>query len=389
MPQRYTALDRACATLVRMVVAHGIQYDVVASDPEFVRPELCRLWDDNLALHTTAEAHFQWLYRNAPEPNSTVFLLRARAHRPVDAKIVGSNGFSIRRFQLGAGVEGRAAVSGDLAVEHAHRSLLPALRLIRAVREHTMNEFAFCYGFPNDRAKGVMVRAGFHALGTMTRYARVLRHATYLLQVAARLHAPPRLATVINSTARHQLGRRLAPLLDIARLASGLPAIAQACARHRLAVLDEPDARFDELWERARSEYDVIGVRTAAMLRWRYPRGRFAALVRSSDQALMAYALFELDASRTAHIRDVFGHKSALGPLFDLLLPALWWHGAVSASIRMLGAPYLAAVVSARGFEPRADQRTIVMQVGREHEAMRTRLEDAAAWHILDLDEDT
>jgi hypothetical protein len=372
-----------------MMIGNGIQYDVVASDPELVGLELYQLWCENLALRTTPEAHFQRLYRDAPEPTSTVFLLRARAPGPANAEIIGSNGFSIRRFQLGADLEGRAAVSGDLVVAHAHRGLLPALHLVRAVREHTMSEFALCYGFPNDKAKGVMVRAGFRVLGTTTRYARVLQHATYLPQVAARLQAPPRLAKIVNAAARHQLVRRLTPLLDIARLAGQLPEIVHARARHRLTVLDGPDARFDELWERARSEYDVIGVRTAAMLRWRYPRGTLAALVRSSDHALMAYALFELDASRNAHIRDVFGHKSALEPLFALLLPALWWRGAVSASIRILGAPYLAAVVGAHGFEPRPGQRTIVVQVGREHEAVRARLDDAAAWHMLDLDEDT
>jgi hypothetical protein len=372
-----------------MSAEHGIQYEVVTSDPDLVSPDLYRLWCDNLALQATPEAHFQRLYRDAPEPTSTVFLLRARAHGPVNAEIVGSNGLSIRRFQLGVGLEGRAAVSGDLVVAHAHRSLLPALQLVRTVREHTMSEFALCYGFPNDKAKGVMVRAGFRVLGTMTRYARVLRHATYLPRVAARLAARPRLAKLADAVARHQLVRRLAPMLDIARLASQLPEIVHERVRHRLTVLDGPDARFDELWERARSEYDVIGVRSSALLRWRYPRGSLAALVRSSDDTLMAYALFELDASRTAHIRDVFGHKSAFGPLFALLLPALWRHGAVSASIRMLGAPDLAAVVGARGFEPRPGQRTVVVQVGREHEAVRARLEKAAAWHVLDLDEDT
>lgn len=382
---------RSITTVPRylIVAGHSFQYDVVASDPALVGPELYRLWCENLALGTTPEAHFQRLYRDAPEPTSTVFLLRARARGPANAEIVGSNGLSIRRFQLGAGLEGRAAVSGDLVVAHAHRSLLPALHLVRAVRDHTMSEFALCYGFPNDKAAGVMVRAGFRVLGTMTRYARVLRHATYLPRVAARLHAPPRLAKIVDAAARHPLARGLASLLDLARLASGFPEIAYARAHYRLAVLDEPDARIDELWERARSEYDVIGVRTAAMLRWRYPRGVLAALVRSSDHVVMAYALFELDAARTAHIRDVFGHKSALGPLFDLLLPALWRHGAVSASIRMLGAPYLAAVVDTRGFQPRPGQRTIVVQVGREHETMRARLEDADAWHLLDLDEDT
>ena len=65
-----------------MVVGRGIQHDVVASDPELVGPELYRLWYENLALRTPPEAHFQRLYRDAPEPTSTVFPLRARAHGP-------------------------------------------------------------------------------------------------------------------------------------------------------------------------------------------------------------------------------------------------------------------------------------------------------------------
>jgi len=85
----------------------------------------------------------------------------------------------------------------------------------------------------------------------------------------------------------------------------------------------------------------------------------------------------------------VFGHKPALGPLFDLLLPTLWRRGAISVSVRLLGAPYLVAVLVERGFEPRSEHRTVVVQIGRDHEAARARLEDAAAWHLLDLDEDT
>lgn len=372
-------------------MAPGIRYEVFAGDPEVVRPELCRLWCENLSLTTTPEAHFQWLYRDAPEPTSHVFLLRAGSEPAEAPQIVGSNGFSIRRFQLGAGMEGRAAVTGDLVVAREHRSLLPALRLVRAVRDHMVEAFAFCYGFPNLKAEGVMVRAGFHVLGKTTRYTRVLRHARYLPRIAARLNASPRLATFVQSAARHRtLGSALAPVLDIARLTAGLPEIAVARARHRLAWLDEVDARFDELWNRARTEYEVIGVRTAAMLRWRYPRCEIAALVRSFDRALVAYALVERDpASGAAHVRDVFGEKRALGPLFDLLLPAMWRRGATSVSVRLLGAPYLVAVLVDRGFEPRPQQRTVVVQVGRGYEAARGRLENADAWHLFDLDEDT
>jgi hypothetical protein len=372
------------------VVADAIRYEVLARDPARVKPELCALWRDNLALACTPEAHFDWLYRDAPDPAPTVFVLCAAAGGSDAAQIVGANGFSIRRFQLGAGVEDRAAVSGDLVVARAHRTLLPALRLIRAVRDHTAAEYAFCYGFPNAKAEGVMARAGFHVLGKTTRYARVLRHASYLPSVAARAGAPRRLTAIMRSAAPlRRLGRALSPAIDVARLAGGLPEIAEAQRRYRLAWT-AVDARFDELWARARREYDVIGARTAAVLRWRYPRAEVAALERRADRALVAYAVIERDpATRAAHVRDVFGHKSALGPLFDLLLPAVWWAGAHSISIRLLGAPYLVEVLVERGFEPRGERRTVVVQVGRAHEAARARIESADTWHLLDLDEDT
>ncbi|MGH9885288.1 MAG: hypothetical protein ACREBE_07155, partial [bacterium] len=273
-------------------MAGGIRYDVFAREPERVSDDICRLWRENLALRSTPEAHFQWLYREAPDPASRVFLLAAAAE-PADPgarsdDIVGTSGFSIRRFQLG-GTEVRAAVCGDLVVAREHRSLLPALRLVRAVREHAVGEYAFCYGFPNEKAQGVMVRAGFQVLGKTTRYARVLRHAGYLREVAARVRARPELAPVVDSAVRHRrLARALAPILDVARLAGGLPDIARARAAYRLLWLRTTDgqrgvdARFDQLWDRARSEYGVIGARTSAMLRWRYPRGEIAALVRRS-----------------------------------------------------------------------------------------------------------
>lgn len=369
----------------------GIRYEVFARDPERVAPELCRLWRENLALPSTPEAHFQWLYRETPEPASNVFVLSAGSADPVgSAHIVGASGCSIRRFQLGAD-DVRAAVCGDLVVAREHRSLLPALRLVRAVREHAVGEFAFGYGFPNDKAQGVMVRAGFQVLGKTTRYARVLRHAGYLHEVATRMRSRPELVSVVDSATRHRrLARALAPVLDVARLAGGLPDIARARTAYRLMWLDAVDSRFDALWDRARPEYGVIGARTSAMLHWRYPRAEIAALVQRSDRALHAYALVERDVPAGAvHIRDVFGYKAALGPLLDLLLPGAWWSGAHSLSIRLLGAPYLASVLVERGFERRPEQRTVVMQVGRSHEALRARLEDVDAWHLLDLDEDT
>ena len=363
-----------------------VRYEVSGEPPANVREELCRLWSTNLALGAGAAAHFRWLYEHALGPAETVFVLRA-AGTDGPATMVGSVGFSPRTFQLGRGQLGRAAVAGDLVVDLAHRSLLPALRLVRALREGVAREFDVSYGLPNPKAEGVMLRAGFTRLGTMTRYARVLRHAPFLGTVAQRLAAPPWLAALVE---RPAVRRALSPLVDVSRLGLSAVRVAQAVAHYQLRFGTTFDDRFDELWARVRGDYEIVGARTAAFLRWRYPSCEVATLVRRADRALVAYAIVERDhATGAAYLRDVFGHRHALGALLDLLLPALYARGVASVSIRFLGAPQFTAELAARGFEARPETRTVVVQVGAARDAARAHLEDAGHWHLLDIDEDT
>ncbi len=381
-----TLPEGTCYGLPSKVVTPGFSYDVVTTSPEEVKSDLFRLWDENLQLPVKPEERFNWLYRDAPEPAQIVFVLRAR-NGDGATRAVGTNGITVRRFQLGAGVEGRAAVSGDLAVELAHRGLLPALRLVRAVRELAEKDFDLTYGFPNKKAEGVMARAGFHVLGKTTRYARVLRHAPYIEKVVERLALPPNVARVVSDD---RVVRALGPVADVGRLVRGAPSFARARARYTLEWPRTFDDRFDALWRAARRDYDVVGCRTSTFLRWRYPECRFATLVRKDDRSLAAYAIIEQDAETgAAHLRDVFGHKEALGPLVDLLLPALWRRGAASVSVRFLGAPYFAEVLQAREFEPRGEHRTVVVQTGGSMEVERARdAKDAQRWHLFDIDED-
>jgi hypothetical protein len=370
------------------VATPAFSYEVVRDEPEQVKGDLYRLWNENLHLPVKPEERFTWLYRDAPERAETVFVLRATGPDGGASRAVGTNGIAVRRFQLDrSGSEGRAAVSGDLAVEQAHRGLLPALQLVRAVREFVVTDFDLAYGFPNAKAEGVMKRAGFRVLGKTTRYARVLRHAGYQKQIVERAKLPPTLASLISHP---RVARALAPVADVARLALGAREMARARSQYRIQWLARFDDRFDRLWNAARHEYDVVGSRSAAFLRWRYPECDIAVLLRRDDRSAMAYAIVERDPETgAAHLRDVFGHKDALGSLIALLLPALWRRGAVSASVRFLGAPYLADALVANGFEPRDEHRTVIMQAGsRLAESERARLEDASRWHLFDIDED-
>lgn len=362
----------------------GFTYEAAAETPERVRDDLCRLWAQNLDLERTPEAKFAWLYREAPDPAETVFVLRAK-DGDGGARVVGTNGVAVRRYQLGDR-EVRAGIISDLAVEREHRGLLPALRLVRLVRDFVVSGFGVAYGFPNTKAEGVMVRAGFRVLGKARRHARVLRHAGYASRLGEREGIPP---IVVKAAANPVVAKVSGGIFDVARLMLDSGRVARAAKRHRFAWAERFDARFDDLWNAARREYDVIGMRTAAFLAWRYPDCEIATVVGRTDGTLRAYAVVERDPkTRAAHLRDVFGHGDALEPLFDLLVPALWLRGAASISVRFLGAPRVAELLRARGFEPRDEGRTVVVQIGDAEAVERARVEDASRWHLFDVDED-
>jgi hypothetical protein len=368
----------------------SLQYEAFAEAPEPNREALCRLWRDNLALEQGPESKFDWLYRSAPLRSDEVFMLRAVDERG-RASDVGTCGIVPRRYWA-AGQHAHFGVVGDLAVDLEHRGLLPALRLTRAVLGAVERDYDVAYGFPNQKADRTMLRAGFRKLGTMRRYAHVLHHADYVHRVAERLpRLPPAFARLLRQP---QVACLAGALLDVAGLSSNPTSLLRSAAGHRLTWTDHFDRSFDQLWEAARFEYAIVGERTSDYLAWRYPRPTIARLEsraapRGDDGSMVAYAIVDLDrATGVAHLRDLFGHQSAFGPLLDLLLPALYARGAVSVSVRLLGALEVVHAVEARGFELREEGRTVIVAVGARQRELGAVFEDANHWHLFDEDED-
>ncbi len=359
-------------------------YAVAVERPEGVREALQRIWRDNLTLGIGPEEKFRRLYQEAPDPAPHVLVLRACDAATGEERIVGAMGVAIRRFWVD-GREASAAVLGDFAVDAAHRHLLPALRLARLAREHVRDRFQVGYGFPNQKAVGVMLRAGFGTLGTVSRHVRVLRHEAYAARLGERPGFPPALARMV---ARPRVARAAGALADLGRMALDLPRALGAARAFRLGWCDWPDGRFDALWAAARQEYPVVGVRSAAFLAWRSPGASLATLTRRGGGDLRAYAVVEVEpASGAAHLRDLFGHHADLGALVDLLLPALRRRGAASASVRFLGAPLVRDLLIRRGFVVRGEGRTVVVQPEAQV-AAGAAMASAERWHLFDVDED-
>lgn len=368
----------------------SLQYEVFAEAPGPNREALCRLWRDNLSLEQAPEQKFDWLYRSAPLQSNEVFMLRASDEHGRSEE-VGTCAVLPRQYWA-AGQNLRFGVVGDLAVDVEHRRLLPALRLTRAVFSAVQRDYDVAYGFPNQKADRTMLRAGFHQLGRMRRLAHVLHHGAYVHRVAERM---PRLSPSVARLLRQpHVARMVGYLLDVAGLSANAKSLVRSAATYRLTWTDRFDDEFDRLWEASRSEYAIVGERTSPFLRWRYPRPTVAKLERRAAASapagsMAAYAIVDFERTTgTAHLRDLFGHQTAFGPLLDLLLPALYARGAVSVSVRLLGAPEVERALATRGFEVRDEGGLVIVAVGGRQQELAAVFEDQINWHLFDEDED-
>jgi hypothetical protein len=371
-----------------------MKYRVERVDPKTVASDLHRVWAENLNIEGGDPAFkHAWLYRDAPDPSPTVFLLRPEGN---GAPVVGTAGIGIRRIVVGDR-ELRAGLLGDLAVDRDHRSVLPALMLVREVKGWAMAQLDLAYGFPNHAAEGVFKRVGYQKLGTIARYVRVLRHAGYMDRIGdAELS---RLPSAVRPLAHAALARPavagvIAKGVDAAMLVRGGGDLLRAARRLKLEWPAEVDGRIDRLWSAARHDYDVIAARSARFVSWRFFRAagaatRALALAVDRSGEPQAYAVIEFGGD-VAHFRDLFGHRPAVAALIDRLIPALYRRGAASISMRYLGAPWLVGVLAARGFVSRQADRMIALGVcDRLDPHLATLLTDPDAWHLTDADEDT
>ena len=358
-------------------------YRTAVRNPHDVREEICRLWRENLHPALSPDERFRWLYVEAPHENSAVLALEVIQGEA--AHVVGANGMVPRLFWL-SGQEVRAAVSCDFAVDRVHRSLQPALMLLKAFLNEVNSRFHFVYGFPNGKAEAVLKRAGFVEVGRARRWVKVLRYAHYADRLER--HEPSLASRLVKSN--RFVATTCLKAFDALRIGAHRLRQTLLLRKHEVGTVAAPDQRWDELWLAARGEYDVVGDRTATFLQWRcavMPRTLFVTLERRTDRTLRAYAVLQLDdATGAAHVRDLFGHRSDLAPLLDQLTPVAFDAGASSLSMRFLGAPDVERHLKKTGFVQRDAGRSVVVNAAPLQGD--GPLADVR-WHLFDVDEDS
>ncbi len=265
-------------------------------------PAILQLWADGLdGLAGEAGAKkLEWLYRENPDGAGEVFVLVTQ-----EDDLVGSKGFGRRAFGVGEGVA-TGAIMADFVVKPGHRSLGPALSLLKESISSAKASVAFLYGFPNKTALGVFKRAGVEPTLEIRRFAKVLR-SKHLL----RERLPKGLAAALSLVTD--------PLISL----MGIRGSARALRNLRWAEVADFDERFDELWASSEGGRSLIAVRSGETLRWRFLRGPrrvpVKVLVAESPKTgkVAGYAVWGLDEGK-ALILDIFA-----GPrpdIFEALL---------------------------------------------------------------------
>ncbi|MBL9017805.1 MAG: hypothetical protein JNL83_26700 [Myxococcales bacterium] len=347
------------------------------------RDALLALWARNLPVHGDVAAKHQWLYLDSPGGHSEAFLLRAPT-----GEAVGCAGI-VNRELWSAGHPVRAGLFADISVDRAHRSGLPAIVLQREVKRHVDATFDLCYGLPNTHAIALYRKLGYHELGKMKRYVRVLRRGGYLARYVAGRQLPAGLSGAATACSRAAGALIDGPvhLLEVAR--ASLSSVTSS-----LTWLPDFDTRFDRLWEATRDAVGIACRRDAAFLRWRFSRkpseqNAIAALINRTTDRLRAYAVVRGASGEAAELGDFFGPRDALDDLLTLLPPALYRRGHTSIGVRFLGDPSIAALLEAHRFSPRDAQRSVIVSQGASGAIATATLHDPAAWYLTDLDEDT
>lgn len=261
------------------------QYLVETGLPSRDREAVLGLWRGNLGQDARMTAKFEWFYLRCPYGEPLLQLL----HDVPGGGYVGTASAGRRRLTW-RGRDLRAGVLVDLAVLPQHRSLGPALMLQQGLIGAAAEAVDVLYGFPNPKAAPVFKRIGYAQPAHLVRYARVLRHASYL-----RSRLPGWLAPVAGMVADVAIAGR-----DAWTRLRG-PALKSAWA-------DRADDRIDAVWADSPKGDDVMAVRDVGQLRWRFDESplattRYLLVKRARDRALQAwFAVQRIDG--TLHVRD-------------------------------------------------------------------------------------
>jgi hypothetical protein len=340
-------------------------YTVTPAVAADVEATLLALWANSFEWlrGEAAQKKLEHFYLRNPAGSGPVFLLRHNASETD----VGVQTLVSRRFFVDGHVQ-MAGIMADYAVNPAHRSLGPALQLLKTSIAASKDSLAFVYGLPNRKAEPILRRAGLEPVLEMGRYAAPLRSRTYLAsKVPAALLAPAALVA--------DIGLATVDVLRAWRLAPGV------------RWVDPVDGDLDAIWQGALHAGLLLSDRSAALLRWRFgdcpAGGRRIDVARDyRDGRLVGYVAWSLQ-NDVAVVSDFLcaAPRNDTTRLFAAFGCRARREGAVSVSLEYCGSADVVEQLIAAGFQWRESNPVFSVR--------NAALPPPSTWYLTGFDRDT
>lgn len=343
------------------------KYALKELDPQFDRSDVLGLWRRNLP--SASAARYGWLYERGPASGWVLLDETGRC--------VGSAGIMMRTVSLD-GSDVNAGQTIDLNVDLDHRTVGPAVQLQRAVAG-TLSEHGLrlLLGFPNKKSDPVQTRIGYRPLGVFDRWVKPLRSRS----LVRRYVRTPVLAEAV------------AGMIDLGLRCSSRDLLTRRSPGTTFDETEWFDERFDDLWQRARTQYRFVGHRTSDYLNWRFAACPDAThrtlLMRGADGLPIAYVVY-CRLGNDVSIGDVFTADAvAIEPLLAEFIRRMRSEEIDSIAFHCLGPPAMGLLLQKLGFLHRPSSWRVLILPPLDCRNTAAPLMNASNWWLTRADLDT
>lgn len=314
-------------------------YTIRLATTEADRAAILALWGQAFPAPQQHPVKYDWCYGQTPQGQGRLYVMTA-----ADGAVIGVQGIVPRRWWIRREAV-PTGICADLVVDKNHRSIGPALSMVRQVveLEQRSNEVRLLYGFPNPKSEALYRRAGYRKLDVITRYARPLRLQRWL----RRKGMPKPLARIFGK------------LADLAFQLRLLFSTQRNTRNWRCVPVSEFDARFDALWARVAGNAPSMVIRDREYLHWRFGNNfagqtRVMALVTHAGQ-IDAYAVYIVADDGMVYVLDFLAadDTQALPALLKLFARAMYRQGRSGIMLEFSGPAAVVACLRDYGFSAR------------------------------------
>jgi len=313
-------------------------------------------------------AHFDWLYRNNPDGTARAWLAEdVGTNEPVGVAAAFPRRMRVCRRET------LAWNLGDFAIRKEYRSLGPAVILQRACLEAVLEgRVPFAYDHPSSNMTAIYKRMGISETARVVRFAKPLR-------VDEKVSRFIKYNVVVGGVAG--IGNVVLSIADRGR--------SLRCRCNAFSLDGRFDDRVSVLEREMAEEFQVVGIRSAAYLNWRYldnPLYEHEILTVEDDSRLAGYAVIRHEDD-DARIMDLYAGKdrAATEALLAGIVETLRRRGTHTLSAPLLESSPLVPVIKNWGFHARDTAPFVVSTAAND---TQNRVRDAQSWFLTAGDRD-